>query len=306
MYIGWVVLLGAVVGRTDARKVDINEQRPIMLNYINQQRQAAGVPPICQDSLLTSMAQQHAYDMSLTETLAQDLTGKACQDFMSAKKLCLRSDWLKAFGSTAHNIFALPASGDALSVMAQIESTRKKYTSATTKRFLYIGIGMATGKSGRQFWVQLFSEGNFNGVSCTDQPTVRYRTSADSIVTTVQPSDGLNLSIYPMERPHVVVDKHIVSGLMCTLLPNIVSTNSLGSVLTDLASFAYPTMTLPLHRAENRTASLISEAIGAYESVLSAASATIIGPSAIPHVRMLVMPTESVASATDDDTVESE
>ena len=67
------VALPAVVSNLPTQAYFINTERPLLINQINLQRSGMKNPLLCQDSLLTSIAQQHANDMAALDMLDHNL-----------------------------------------------------------------------------------------------------------------------------------------------------------------------------------------------------------------------------------------
>lgn len=216
-------------------------QRPLMINQLNMQRSALKLPLLCQDSLLTSMAQQHASDMAQIGQLAHDLpndTGLIPQQF------CLSSQRMSGFGKAAENVFSYPGNGTAKMAMMQVDSDAVMYANAMNKKFLYVGVGVAyNATTDTYYWTQMFATGDYVGVSCTFQPLVRLIDAQGTIRQYIQPQTGLNPSLYPtgIADGGGGAGSGAKRGYYCTLIaydPSPEASMTIGSI-------PYPTVLIP-------------------------------------------------------------
>jgi hypothetical protein len=260
-----------------------------MINNINIQRSGMKNPLLCQDSLLTSLAQQHANDMAATDLLDHNLP---CTSTAFPVQFCSASTRLAPYGESSENIVALTGnSGSASSAMAQFNADAGQFSNMMNPDYLYVGVGMAMNPvSGKYYWVQVFSSGNYQGVSCSLQPVVTILDAYNRTRVTVQPIKGLNLKVYPQG----ITDKK-KTGLYCTMVPHLQAS---GTSKVSLGQLPYPTITMVPYNSANAMKSQISGIIGAFAAALSQANATIVGPSSLKMVPMQVSPTDSSETLT--------
>ena len=232
--------------------------------------------------MLTSIAQQHANDMAALDDLDHDLS---CNSDAYPVQFCKSSKRLQPFGRAAENIISLAGNdGSASAAMAQYNSKSGMFSTMMNPDFLYVGIGMAMNPvSGKYYWVQVFSAGNFQGVSCTINPTVTVLNAMNQTITTVQPTSGLDLTTYPQG---ITQNANSKQNLYCTLVPFAYSGTGM-----SMGGLPYPTITLVPSNVSANIASQASGIIVAFNSALSQAGASIIGPSSIPLIAMQVQPT---------------
>lgn len=270
----------------------INQQRPKMINQINQQRSGLNQPLVCQDSMLTSIAQQHANDMAALDDLDHNLP---CNSDAYPIQFCQSSVRLSPFGEAGENIVALAGNdGSAMMAMGQVNADSGQFSTMMNPDYLYVGVGMAMNPvSGKYYWVQVFSAGNFQGVSCTLSPTVSVLNAMNQTTTTVQPTTGLNLSIYPRGITNGKSGNSNNQKLFCTLVPFAQGT---GTSVLPLGQLPYPTITLVPQNSSSIVAAQASGVMAAFNSAISAAGATIVGPSSIPMIVMQVSPTTTTST----------
>ena len=216
-------------------------QRPLMINQLNMQRSALKLPLLCQDSLLTSMAQQHANDMAALDQLGHDLP---CDTSRIPNQFCLSASRMSGFGKSAENVFALARNGTAVMAMMQVDSDSTMYSNAMNKDFLYVGVGVAyNATSHTYYWTQLFSTGDYVGVSCTLQPLVRTINGKGKPWQYLQPQTGLNPSLYPggISSNSGSAGGSGRRGYYCTLIAYDPTSNA---TLTQ-GSIPYPTILIP-------------------------------------------------------------
>lgn len=278
------------------KKYNIAIERPKMINRINIQRSGMSHPLLCQDSLLTSIAQQHANDMAALDDLEHDLP---CSSDAFPVQFCKSADRLGPYGQASENILSLAGNdGSAKTAMAQFNSDAAKFSNMMNKDYLYVGVGMAMNAvSGKYYWVQVFSDGNFQGVSCTLTPSVSVLDAFNRTTTTVQPIAGLNQGLYPrgITANNNVDKKNGNKKLYCTMIP-FAKTSSV-----PLGQVPYPTITMVPMNVSSIMNYKVSGIIGAFQAALSQANASIIGPSSISLLPMQVIPTDSV-SVSDSET----
>lgn len=270
----------------------INNERPRMINSINVQRSGMKHPLLCQDSLLTSLAQQHANNMAALDTLDHDLP---CSSTAFPVQFCSSKTRLSTYGQAAENIASLAGNNGSASIaMSQFNADAGQFSNMMSPDYLYVGIGMAMNPiSGKYYWVQVFSNGNFQGVSCTYEPSVTVLDAYNRTTTTVQPAAKIIMSVYPQGiTSNKVVDK---KGLYCTMIP---FARGSGSSVLPLGQLPYPTITLVPFNSTAKMNSEITGIIGAFAAALSRANATIVGPSSIKFIPMQVQTTESSSSST--------
>lgn len=268
------------------QKYFVNTQRPHMINQINNQRKGMKLPLVCQDSLLTSIAQQHANDMAALDMLDHNLP---CSSTAYPVQFCSGTTRLAPFGESAENILALPGNdGSSKTAMAQFNADTGQFSTMMNPDFYYIGIGMAMNPiSGKYYWVQVFSSGNYQGVSCTLEPSVTVLDAYNRTSTTVQPSKGLNLRVYP---DGITNEKK--QGLFCTMIPYAHGT---GTAVMPLGQLPYPTITMIPFNSKKAAESQVSGVVGAIAAALSQASATIVGPSSLKMFPMVVSSASSIS-----------
>lgn len=255
-----------------------------MINQINMQRSGMHQPLLCQDSLLTSMAQQHANDMAALDDLEHDLS---CDTNAIPVQFCKSSSRLETFGQAAENIIALTGNdGSASSAMAKLNADSAQFSTMMNPDYLYVGVGMAMNLvSGKYYWAQVFSAGNYQGVSCTLTPSVTIIDAFNQTTTTVQPMDGLKLINYPKGITHHNDNNN--QNLFCTLIPHAQGTSS----VLPLGKLPYPTITLVPRNSSSIVAEKASGVVMAFQSALSKAGASIVGPSSIAMIPLQVIPT---------------
>lgn len=263
----------------------INTERPAMINQINSQRNGMKQPLVCQDSLLTSVAQQHANDMAALDTLDHNLP---CSSTAFPVQFCSSAKRLAPFGLSAENIVALAGNNGSASIaMAQLNADASQFSNMMNPDFFYVGIGMAMNPvSGKYYWAQVFSSGNYQGVSCTLQPSVTVLDAYNHTTTTVQPSSGLNRAVYPDG-----ITNQQKQGLYCTMIPYA---QGKGTSVLPLGQLPYPTITMVPYNATRVFNSQLTGIVGAFAAALSQASATIVGPSSLKMIPMIVSPTSSI------------
>lgn len=257
-----------------------------MVNQINVQRSGMKHPLLCQDSLLTSLAQQHANDMAALDTLDHDLP---CSSTAFPVQFCSSKTRLTPYGQAAENIASLTGNnGSSSTAMSQFNADASQFSNMMNPEYLYIGVGMAMNPiSGKYYWVQVFSNGNFQGVSCTYQPTVTVLDAYNRTTTTVQPPVTSILSVYPQGiSNNPKVNKQ---GLYCTMIPFARD----GSSVLPLGQLPYPTITLVPLNSTAKMNNQVSGIVGAFAAALSRANASIVGPSSIKFLPMQVQPSES-------------
>ena len=282
-----IALPSSVVG-LPTQIYQINSQRPKMINQINMQRSGLKQPLLCQDSMLTSIAQQHANNMAALDDLEHDLP---CNSEAIPVQFCKSSQRLARFGQAAENIVALAGNdGSAKSAMAQFNADPLQFSTMMNPDYLYVGVGMAMNAvSGKYYWVQVLSAGNYQGVSCTLSPTVIVLNALNQTSTTVQPMSGLNMVTYPQGITND--NNNSKQNLFCTLIPFAHGT---GTAVLSLGKLPYPTITIVPSNSSSMMAVKASGIIKAFNAALSKAGASIVGPSAIPMIPMQVIPsTES-------------
>ena len=270
----------------------INNERPRMINNINVQRSGMKHPLLCQDSLLTSLAQQHANDMAALDTLDHDLP---CSSTAFPVQFCSSKTRLSTYGQAAENIVSLTGNNGSASVaMSQFNADAGQFSNMMSPEYLYIGVGMAMNPiSGKYYWVQVLSNGNFQGVSCTYEPSVTVLDAYNRTTTTVQPAARIIMSVYPQGiTNNKVVDKN---GLYCTMIP---FARGSGSSVLPLGQLPYPTITMVPFNSTAKMNSQITGIIGAFAAALSRANATIVGPSSINFFPMQVQTSSSTSSST--------
>lgn len=290
------IALPSTVVALPTQAYQVNQQRPQMVNQINQQRAGLKQPLLCQDSMLTSIAQQHANDMAALDDLEHNLP---CNSDAFPVQFCKSSDRLGQFGEAAENIASLPGNnGSAQTAMAQLNADSAQFSTMMNPDYLYVGIGMAMNPvSGKYYWVQVFSAGNYQGVSCTLTPTVSVLNALNQTTSTVQPMSGLNVAIYPQGITNGASNGN--QNLFCTLVPFAHGT---GTSALPLGQLPYPTITIVPQNSSSSIAAKASGIIMAFNSALSAAGASIVGPYSIPMVPMQVVPT-STSTASDSDSL---
>lgn len=282
------VALPAVVSNLPTQAYFINTERPLMINQINLQRSGMKNPLLCQDSLLTSIAQQHANDMAALDMLEHNLP---CTSSAFPVQFCSSSQRLEPFGQSAENLAVLPGNnGSAATALAQLNTDAGQFSNMMNPDFMYIGIGMAMNPvSGKYYWTQVFSTGNYQGVSCTLQPSVTVLDAYNRTHTTVQPIEGLNLGVYPKG-----ISKHKKKGLFCTLIP---FAHGKGTSDLPLGKLPYPTITMVPFNSSAALKQQITGIIGAFAAALSQANATIIGPSSLKLFPMKIVSSTEVTSS---------
>ena len=274
----------SIVASLPTQLFSINTERPKMINQINNQRSGMSQSLLCQDSLLTSLAQQHANDMAAIDDLNHDLS---CSSDAYPVQFCNSSDRLSPYGQAAENILSLTGSdGSSSAAMAVFNSDATKFSNMMNPDYLYIGVGMAMNAvSGKYYWVQVFSAGNYQGVSCTLTPSVTVLDAFNRTSTTVQPLEGLNQGLYPKginNGNSINRDKK----LYCTMIP---FAHGKGSSALPLGQLPYPTITMV--PSSNSTNEKVSGIIGAFQNALAQANATIVGPSSIALLPMMQVTT---------------
>ena len=282
------VALPAVVSNLPTQAYFINTERPLMINQINLQRSGMKNPLLCQDSLLTSIAQQHANDMAALDMLDHNLP---CTSAAFPVQFCSSSQRLEPFGQSAENLAVLPGNnGSAAAALAQLNTDAGQFSNMMNPDFMYIGIGMAMNPvSGKYYWAQVLSTGNYQGVSCTLQPSVTVLDAYNRTHTTVQPIEGLNLAVYPKG-----ISQHKKQGLFCTLIP---FAHSKGTSVLPLGQLPYPTITLVPFNSSAALKQQITGIIGAFAAALSQANATIIGPSSLKLFPMKIVSSTQMTSS---------
>jgi hypothetical protein len=271
------------------QKYFINNERPRMVNQINVQRSGMKHPLLCQDSLLSSIAQQHANDMAALDSLEHDLP---CSSTAFPIQFCSSKARLTPYGQAAENIVALAGNNGSASIaMSQFNADAGQFSNMMNPDYLYVGIGMAMNPiSGKYYWVQVFSNGNFQGVSCTYQPSITVLDAYNRTTTTVQPAAKSILSVYPQGITNKDVNDK--QGLHCTMIPFARS----GSSVLPLGQLPYPTITLIPFNSTAKMNSEITGILGAFAAALSRANATIVGPSSIKFFPMQVQTTDISSS----------
>lgn len=277
-----------------------------MINQINSQRSSMKQPLLCQDSLLTSLAQQHANDMAALDQLSHDLS---CSSPAIPTQFCSSSNRLAPYGPAVENIIALTGNdGSASAAMAQFNASPGQFSLLMNPDYLYVGVGMAMNAvSGKYYWVQVFSAGNYQGVNCTIEPAVTVLDAYNRTSTFLQPINGLKLSLYPAgiadnsSNPDLNANNNNNnsssngnSKFYCTMIPNPGGPS--GSAL-PLGKLPYPTISFAPKSISSLTATPISGIIASLNAALSMASATIIGPSSQILVPV-IEPTSSTSTST--------
>ena len=265
----------------------INLERPRMINQINIQRSGMKHPLLCQDSLLTSIAQQHANDMAAIDTLEHDLP---CSSTAYPVQFCSSKKRLSPFGQAAENIAYLVGNdGSASMAMGKFNADAGQFSNMMNPDYLYIGVGMAMNPiSGKYYWVQVFSTGNYHGVSCTLEPSVTVLDAFNRTSTTVQPALNLDMKVHPQG----ITNNNNKNGLYCTMIPYAHGT---GTSVLPLGELPYPTITMVPLNVTSGLNNQITGIVGAFAAALSQANATIIGPSSIKYVPMQVQTTTSIS-----------
>lgn len=282
----------------------INKERPKMVNQINSQRSGMNHPLLCQDSLLSSIAQQHANDMAALDDLEHDLS---CSSTAFPVQFCKSSDRLAPYGQSAENILALAGNdGSAATAMAQFNADAVNFSNMMNPTYLYVGVGMAMNQvSGKYYWVQVFSAGDFQGVSCVFTPSVTVLDAFNRTFTTVQPLKGLNLRLYPRG---ITSSKNIdkSSGkkkLFCTMIPFAHGT---GSSVLPLGQLPYPTITLtPPENIDPTMKAKVSGIVQAFSSIMAQLNGTSIDPSSISLCPMMSASASSDVDVSDSTSLTS-
>lgn len=165
-----LLLPHAATGQRHRRNTVAIQQRPLMINHLNLQRSALKLPLLCQDSLLTSMAQQHANNMAALDRLAHDLP---CRTGRIPDGFCLAAERLARFARAAENVVAVRGNETAAVAAMQIAADQAMYANSMSREFLYVGVGVAyNAESDTFYWAQMFSNGDYVGVNCTLEPEV--------------------------------------------------------------------------------------------------------------------------------------
>lgn len=170
-------------------------QRPLMINILNSQRIGHNLPPLCQDSLLTSMAQQHANDMAALDYLGTDLP---CDPTEIPPQYCASEDRLSRFGAATENIVKVFNNETAEMAMIQLGQLPEQASNLINPDIKYVGVGVAyNNQSNSYYWSQIFSTGNYSRARCTASPRVETINSQNLTHTYEQPRTGLNFTTYP-------------------------------------------------------------------------------------------------------------
>ncbi len=221
-------------------------QRPLMINQLNLQRSALKLPLLCQDSLLTSMAQQHANDMAALNQAGHDLP---CDSNQIPSQFCLSASRMSGFGRATENIVSVARNGSSAMAMLQVNADSILYKNVMDKKYLYVGVGVAyNSKSKIYYWTQLFSTGDYTGVSCTLQPLVRTVNNLGKFAQYLQPQTGLNPSLMPAGISSSGTSSSSGSGTgkrgyFCTLIA-FDPVSAANATMTH-GSIPYPTIRIP-------------------------------------------------------------
>lgn len=219
----------------------VDVERPSMVNQINMQRKSIDIPLLCQDSMLSSIAQQHANDMAAIDLLAHDMPCASPVPF----QFCSAASRLQPFAPAAENIARLRGVGSAQMALSQMSTDSTQFANMMNPAFLYIGVGMAMSPvSGKYFWAVVFSTGNYSGVSCVVRPVITVLDYANRTTVTTQPATGLNLALYPTGLAHR--NRPFSEGLYCTMIPFVPSDES------GVNPPVYPTLTLSPSKLASR------------------------------------------------------
>lgn len=265
-----------------ATQVDLTE-RPNMINQINLQRNSLNLPLLCQDTRLTSIAQQHALDMAAVDFLGHDLPTNTNA---VPKQYCLSTNRLHPFGTVAENVLSVYGNSTASVAMYQLSQDAGQYANAMNPAFLYIGIGVAyNNASNKYYWTQVLSTGNYAGVGCTLQPQINVINEKNATYSYTQPQGNLNVALYPQGITNIFNGPR--QGLYCTLI----AFNPTASSTMALGDLPYPTVLLPNPQisATNFTKENMSQAkaaLGAVVAALNAANASILAPTPIPFLAL--------------------
>lgn len=263
-------------------QVDLAE-RPNMINQINLQRNSLNLPLLCQDSRLTSIAQQHALDMATLDFLGHDLPTNTNA---IPKQYCLATNRLQPFGSVAENVLSVYGNSSAKVAMFQLSQDAGQYANAMNPAFLYIGVGVAyNNASNKYYWAQVLSTGNYAGVGCTLQPQINVINEKNATHSYTQPQGKLNVALYPQGITNVFNGPR--QGLYCTLI----AFNPTASKTMALGDLPYPTVLLPNPQLSatnftKQSSDQAKAALGAVVAALNAANASIIAPTPIPFLAL--------------------
>lgn len=169
--------------------------RPRMINLINAERLSHNLPFLCQDSHLSSAAQQHANDMATIDFLGTDLP---CDGTVIPAQYCTTSGRLSRLNSSFENVIKVFGNGTAEMAMIQLGQSAAQSSSLINPDIKYVGVGVAyNNQSNNFYWSQVFSTGNFSQVNCTDRPFIETINAQNITHSYTQPSRGLNYTLYP-------------------------------------------------------------------------------------------------------------
>ncbi len=170
-------------------------ERPLMINLINTERVANNLPFLCQDSLLSSAAQQHANDMARLDFLGTDLP---CQGDAIPPQYCTTTGRLSRLNSSIENVISVYGNSSAEMAMLQIKQSPVLSSKLTNPDVKYVGVGIAyNNQSNNYYWSQVFSTGDFPEVNCTMTPLIETINAQNISVRYKQPAMGLNFTLYP-------------------------------------------------------------------------------------------------------------
>lgn len=283
-------LVGRIYGQNDTIAI---KQRPKMINLINAERFAHNLPFLCQDSSLSSIAQQHANDMAALDYLGTDLP---CDATVVPPQYCTTANRLSRLNSSFENVIQVLGNHTARMAMLQLGQSAAQSSNLINPDIKYVGVGVAfNNQSNNYYWSQVFSTGNFSGVNCTDRPRIETINAQNITHVYTQPAKGLNHTLYPqlglkdLKCRLVPVKLEEVLQLQRVDAPPTNSTLQQGKVasflLSALSSFNDSTnnLTLPMHHVSptllaglrlNATLQAIQSAIANDTSLLGGLNGT--------------------------------